>query len=181
MREEKLGKLLNELAQRTVEPVSPGLAEDIKHQIPHGLIPHRGGMDTVNIIIDLRVSKLAAAAVIIATMILCANFLGGRDFGSNGIYQDGRLLARYLLGSTGAGKSNILAGRAKYEYLVHRGKEIVFYGDSIDPEDSNAVLMQWKLSDGKYQVVFGDLHEREVDAEELIKLQARMLQKKAKR
>ena len=180
MREEKLGKLLNELAQRTAEPVGHGLAEEIKHRIPHSLVPHRGRMDTINIIIDLRISKLAAAAVIIITMILLANFLGGRDLAGDGIYQDGKLLAKYLLGGTGAGKSNILTGRAKYEYLAHKGKEVVFYGDSIDPEDSNAVLMQWKLPNGKYRVIFSDLREREVDAEELIELQARMLKKKTK-
>ena len=56
----------------------------------------------------------------------------------------------------------------------------MFYGDSIDTEDSNAVLMQWKLSDGEYGVMFGDLRTKTVGAEELIKLQARMLQKKKK-
>jgi len=179
MKEEKLGKLLNELGERTVEPVRPGLAEDIKHQIPHSLVPHRGSMDTINIIIDLRISKLAAAAVIIITMILLANFFGGRDSIGNGIYQDSKLLIKYCLG--GVGKSNMLAGRSKYEYLVHQGKDVVYYGDSIDPEDGNAVLMQWKLSDDKYKIIFGDLREKEVSAEELIELQARMLQRKTGR
>ena len=180
MREENLGKLLDELAERTAEPVSPGLAEDVKHQIPHRLTPHRGGMDTVNIIIDLRISKLAAAAVIIITMVLCANFLGGRDSTGGGIYQDSKLLAKYLLGGERASRSDVLAGRSKYEYLVRQGKDVTYYGDSVDPGDSSAVLMQWKLPDGKYRVIFGDLREGEVDAEELIKLQARMLQKKIK-
>lgn len=170
MEEEKLGKLLNELAKRTAEPVRPGLAEDIKQHIPHRLVPHRGGMDTINIIVDLRISRLGAAAAIIITMILLANF--------HGIYKDNKLLARYLLG--GADKSNILTGKTQYEHLVSQGKDVVFYGDSIDPEDSNAVLMQWRLSNGKYRVIFCDLREREVTAEELIKLQARMLQKKRK-
>jgi hypothetical protein len=77
VREEKLGKLLNELADATAGPVHPYLAEEIKHQIPQQLSPHKGGIDTVNIIIDLRISKLAAAAAIIITMILFANFFGG--------------------------------------------------------------------------------------------------------
>ena len=181
MREEKLGKLLNELAERTAEPVRPGLAEDIKHRIPHRLMPHRGGMDTINIIIDLRVSKLAAAAAIIITMILLASFLGGRDSTGNGIYQDGKLLAKYLLSGIGIGRGDVSAGRSKYEYLVQQGKDVTYYGDSIDPGDSNAVLMQWKLCDDKYRVIFGDLRAGEVTAEELIKLQARMLQKKVKK
>jgi len=56
----------------------------------------------------------------------------------------------------------------------------VYYGDVIDPADGNAVLMQWKLSDGSYRVIFADLREETISAEELIKLQAQMLQKKAK-
>jgi len=168
MEEEKLGKLLNELAKQTAEPVRPGLAEEIKQHIPHRLIRHRGGMDTINIIVDLRISRLAAAAVIVMTMILLAKV--------HGIYKDNELLARYLFG--GADKINILAGKTQYEHLLSQGKDVIFYGDSIDPEDSNAVLIQWKLSNGKYRVVFCDLREREVTAEELIKLQARMLQRK---
>lgn len=169
MEEEKLGKLLSELAERTAEPVRAGLAEDIKQHIPYSLAPHKRGMNTINIIVDLRVGKLAAAAAIIITLILLANF--------HGIHQDSKLLANYLLGRTG--RSNISAAKTEYEILVQRGKEVVFY-PNIDPKDSNSVLMHWKLSDGKYRAVFGDLREEEVSADELIKLQARMLQKKRK-
>ena len=181
MKEEKLKKLLNELTETTAEPVSPHLAEDIKHQIPQQLCPHRSGMDAINIMIDLRISKLAAAAVIIITMILSASFLGGRDSTGDSIYQNSKLLIKYCLAGESAGRSDLLANMSKcYEFLVHQGKDVEYYGDSIDPDDSNAVLMQWKLSDGKYSVIFGDLRIKTVSAEQLIKLQARMLQKKAK-
>lgn len=180
MREEKLEKLLNELADATAGPVHPHLAEDIKHQIPQQLSPHRGGMDTVNIIIDLRISKLAAAAAIIVTMILFANFFGGQSPADGGIYQNGKLLIKYCLGGIGTDRSNVLTAKSRYEYLAQRVKDVVYYGDSVDPQDSNAVLIQWKLSDGEYKVIFGDLREKTVSAEELIRLQARMLQKKAK-
>jgi len=179
MNEEKLEKLLNELADVT-EPVPPHLAEKIKHQIPQQLSPHRGGLDTVNIIIDLRISKLAAAAAIIVTMILCANFLGGRSPAGDGIYQGGKLLIKYCLGGIGADRSNVLIAKSRYEYLAQRVKDVVYYGDSVDPQDSNVVLIQWKLSDGEYRVVFGDLREKTVSAEELIRLQAQMLQKRAR-
>jgi len=177
MKEDKLGKLLNELAERTAEPLPSGLAEDIKHQIPHRLTSHRGGMDTVNIIIDLRISKLAATAAIIITMILCANFLGGRDSTAGGIYQDSKMLVKYLLGGEGLGGSNVSVARSRYEYLAQKGKDVAYYGDNIDPQDCNAVLMQWKLADGRYRVIFGDLREKTINADELIKLQAQMLQK----
>lgn len=180
MKEEKLEKLLNELADAT-EPVPPHLVEDIKHQIPQQLLPHRGGLDTVNIIIDLRISRLAAVAAIIIMMILFANFFGGRSQAGDGIYQNGKLLLKYCLGGIGADRGDVLAtAKSRYEYLAQTGKDVVYYGDSIDPEDSNAVLIQWKLSDGEYKVVFGDLREKTVSAEELIRLQARMLQKKAR-
>ena len=180
MKQEKLGKLLNELADATAEPVSPTLAEDIKQHIPHRLVPHKIGMDTINIIIDLRINKLTAAAVIIIAMFLSANFLGGRSSTSD-IYQGGKLLIKYCVGRETTDKSQLLAGMPKlYENLVRQGKDAVYYGNTIDLKDSNAVLMQWKLSDGKYRVILSDLREKTVSAEELIKLQTQMLQKKAK-
>jgi hypothetical protein len=180
MSEEKLEKLLNELADATAGPAPFHLAEDIKHQIPHQLPHHRGGLDTINIIIDLRISRLAAAAAIIITMLLFANFFGGRSQAGDGIYQNGKLLIKYCLGGIGADRSNVLTAKSRYEYLIQSGKDVVYYGDSADPRDANAVLIQWKLPDGQYKVVFGDLREETVTAEELIKLQAQMLQKRAK-
>jgi hypothetical protein len=179
MEEEKLGKLLNELAEQTAERVRPGLAEEVKQHIPEALAAHRRGMDTISIMIDLRVSKLAAAAAIIITMILLGSFFGGRDSTGNDIYHDSMLLIKHCLMGEDARKRDALAATSKlYEYLLGQGKEAVYYGDCVDPEDRNAVLMQWKLSEGKYKVIFSDLHEEEVSAEELIKLQARMLQKR---
>jgi len=167
MEEEKLGKLLNELSERTAEPVRRGLAEEIKQRIPERLTPHRHGMDTINIIIDLRVGKLAAAAAIIITMLLLANL--------HGVYEDGKLLASYLLGGGSRG-SRSAAARTRCENLVQQGKEVVFY-EAAGRKESDWVLMHWKVSDSNYGVVFGDLHEEEVSAEELIELQARMLQR----
>jgi len=178
MEEEKLGKLLNELAQRTAEPVRPGLAEEIKLHIPHRLISYRKGIHTVKIIIDLRINKLAAAGIVIATMIVLAGLFGGRSFTNDGIYQEGKLLATYFLGSGPA--KNIATGRSMQDYLVHKGKEVVFYGQCTNPKDSNSILMHWKIAEGQYKVLFNNLHEEQVSAEELIKLQAQMLQKQRK-
>ncbi|MHC4159043.1 MAG: hypothetical protein ACYSSO_08180 [Planctomycetota bacterium] len=180
MKEEKVGKLLNELARATAEPVRPGFAEDIKNQIPPRLTPHRTGLDTVSIIIDLRINKLTAAAAIIITLILCASLLDGRDPAGSGIYQDSKMLVKHLLSGKGLGRSETSLAKSRYEYLLEKGKEAAYYGDNVYPADSNAVLMQWRLSDGKYRVIFGDLRERTVTAEELVKLQARMLEKKTR-
>jgi hypothetical protein len=177
MSEEKLEKLLNELGRRIAGHARPGLAEDIKNQIPHKLIPHRGGLDTISIIIDLRVSRVAAAAVIIVAMVLLSSFLGARNSPGGSVYKDGKLLLKYCLGNTGA--SQLSAGRSVYEHLVRQGRDVVYYGDSFACEDGNTVLMHWKLGDGEYGVMFTDLHTRTVSAEELINLQAQMLQKRA--
>jgi len=176
-KEEELKELLNKLPDVTTEPVPQDLGEDIKRQIPHRLSHHRVGMDTINIIIDFRINKLAAAAAIIITIIFCATFLGGRDSAGGSVLQDSMQLIKYW---GAADTSDISAGRTRYEHLLGRGEDVVWYGDRLDPKDSDAVLMQRKLADGKYEVMFVDGHEREVNAEELIQLLTRMLQKKTK-
>ncbi len=177
MKEEKLQKLLNELAEKTAEPVRQGLAEDIKNRIPHRFVPHKSGMDTVNIVINLRVSKLAAAAVIIITMLLCAHFLSGRNSPDNGIFQDGRLLIGYLVGGRDSDEGVLAGMSGYYQNMLSQGIDVAYYGDNIDLGDGNAVLMQWKMSKGRYKVIFADLRTKTVSAEQLIELQRQMLQK----
>ena len=177
MGKEELKELLNKLPDAMTEPVRPGLGEDIKRQIPHRLSPHRVGMDTINIIIDFRINKLAAAAAIIITIIFCATFLGGRDSTGGSVLQDSMLLIKYW---GAADTSNISAGRSKYEHLLQRGEDVVWYGDRLNPKDSSAVLMHRKLTDGKYEVMFVNGGQKQVDADELIQLLTRMLQEKTR-
>ena len=180
MTEGELKELLNELADGTAEPVREGLNEDIKCRIPQLLEPHRGGRDTINIIIDLRISRLAAAAVIITTIVLLASFFSSRDSAGKGIYQDSKLLIGYILGGEDAHRSDVLAGLSKLrEAMAQQGREVVYYDNKPDPEDRYAVVMHWKLPDGRYGVIFGDLTTKTVSADTLIMLQAWMLQKKA--
>jgi len=180
MTEGELKELLNELADGTAEPVREGLNEDIKCRIPQSLEPHRGGRDTINIIIDLRISRLAAAAVIITTIVLLASFFSSRDSAGKGIYQDSKLLIGYILGGEDARRSDVLAGLSKLrEAMAQQGREVVYYDNKPDPQDRYAVVMHWKLPDGRYGVIFGDLTTKTVSADTLIMLQAWMLQKKA--
>jgi hypothetical protein len=174
-KEQELKELLNKLSDATTEPVPPALGEDIKRQIPHRLSHHWAGMDTINIIIHLRINKLAAAAAIIITIIFCATFLGGRD--STGGLKDGMLFIKYW---ATADTANISAIKSRYDRLLGRGENVVWYGDRITTKDSSTVLMQRKLPDGKYEVMFIDGREKQVTAEELIPLLTKMLQKKAK-
>ncbi len=176
MKEENVEQLLSELTARATEPVRPGLGQEIKQRIPHRLTRHKIGWDTVNIIIDLRLNRSVAAAVIIIAVLVFLNVFGGRDT-SSGLFQDSMLLLKYL---GGAGEDNISAGRTKYEHLLDRGDDVTWYGDWIDAADSNALMMQQKLPAGEYVVTFVDGREVEVDSERLIELLNRTMQKKAK-
>ena len=177
MKEEHVEELLNELGPRVTEPVRPGLGEEIKQRIPHRLSRHKIGWDTVNIIIDLRLSKSVAAAAIIITMILLLNLFGGRDSTGGGIIKDSMLLINYW---RGAGEDNVSMAKSKYEHLLDRGENVIWYGDSINVKDANSVLMQRKLTDGEYELTFVDGSEKQVNSEQLVKLLTRMLEKRTK-
>ena len=56
--------------------------------------------------------------------------------------------------------------------LVQDKKEPAYYGESVSPDDTNAVLMRWKDSDNQYRVIFGDLTTADVTAEQLTELEA---------
>jgi len=174
MDEQKIEKLLNKLAHRTAEPVNSALAEQIKGHIPSNLAPVHKGMHTVSIIVDLRVSKLAAAGIVVISMILLAGLLGGKNWTGGSLLKEGKLLAEYLF-SDGQVR-NESAGRLLVEYLTEKGQDVTFYGDSVTQKDSNSILLHWRISDDEYMVVFTDFRERQVTASELVELQARMLQ-----
>jgi len=180
MEEEKLKELLSEVAEQTDEPVRPGLAEDIKHQIPSRLMCRVGRIGPLNVIIDLRVNRLVAAAIIMVAMILFADLFGRQDSLGDNIFHDSKMLVEYIVGSS-THKGGLSALKSRYEHLMEKGEEVVYYADKTDLGDSMAVLMHWKILDGKYRVVFGDLSERTVSPEMLIRLQAHMLQERKTR
>jgi hypothetical protein len=177
MEEDQIKQLLTELGPRLTEPVPPELGEQIKQRIPHRLSRHKISWDTVNIIIDLRLSKSVAAAAIVIALILLLNLFGGRDSTMSGIVEDGVLLVKYWGGTA---KTDVSTVRTKYERLLERGEEVVWYGGATNPKDGNAVLMHQKMTGNKYVVTFIDGHEKEVDSEELIGLLTRILREKAK-
>lgn len=176
MNNQNIEKLLNEMAEAAPESVNPQLADSIKQQIPHNLGPHRFS-DTFNIIIDLRISKLAAAAVIIISLLISAHFLGSPDPAAGGIYKDGLLLIKYCFDGSKSEKSITQRLSSFQQYLKEQGKDAVYYGDNINLQDNNSILMHWKLPNGNYKLLMCNLREREVNSDELIRLQAEMLQK----
>jgi hypothetical protein len=68
--------------------------------------------------------------------------------------------------------TDILQAGSFYAQLVAAEKEAVYYGDSITAEDTEAVLLRWKVSDGVYRVIFGNLTTVDITAEELAELEA---------
>ncbi len=175
MGERNVENLLRQLSDAAAEPVRAELAESIKSRIPDHLGAHRHGLDTINIIIDLRISRLAAAAVILGVMLLFAVLLGGRQPASEGLVSE----LKYSLVAENAGKEQVLASMGKlYEYLARQGKDVTYYGDVVDTDDRDAMLMHWKLPDGSYKVIFGGYRLETVTSEELIRIQARMLRRK---
>ena len=178
MRDERLKELLNELADFTVEPVREDLSESIRHHIPYRLLRHKVTWNTFSIIIDLRLSRSVAAAVIIITISLWTSFLGGWNTSANQVLQDSKLLIKYGLAGENVGRSDVLASLEDfYRHLAGRGTNVTYYGKNSDPADSYAILMHWKLPDGKYRVIFNDLSTKTVSPAMVITLQAYMLDK----
>ena len=58
-----------------------------------------------------------------------------------------------------------------YQTLVQDEKEPAYYGQSVTPENADQVLMRWKVSDGRYRVIFGNLHAETVTDDVLAKLE----------
>ena len=58
-----------------------------------------------------------------------------------------------------------------YNSLIEENKEPVYYGKTVELGDADKVLMRWKLEEGLYRVIFGDLSVKTVTSEELAELE----------
>ena len=56
---------------------------------------------------------------------------------------------------------------------VKVGPDVAYYGKTVGPKDKDKVLLRWKLDDGRYQVIFGDLRAETVTAERLRALEGK--------
>ena len=63
---------------------------------------------------------------------------------------------------------------AFYQTLVQGKKDPAYYGEFVTPEDTDLVLMRWKISDNEYRVIFGDRHAETVTAEVLRELEEKL-------
>jgi len=57
--------------------------------------------------------------------------------------------------------------------LQSLGKEAVYHGKTVGPDDKDKVLFRWKLDDGRYRVIFGDLKAETVSSDKLKELEAK--------
>jgi len=179
MNTSRIEELLRKLPGRAIERARSGLAVEIKERIPERLSPHR--MDTINIIVDLRISRLTAAAAIFLAVLVIGVFFGGREVLGHRTFEDGKLLLKYTLAGEKACRADVLSGLARFrDELVAQGKEVVYYEKNVNLSDRYAVVMHWKISDNEYGVILGDLSARTIPARTLIRLQARMLQERTK-
>jgi len=58
-----------------------------------------------------------------------------------------------------------------YKTLVDENKDPAYYGESVGPDDTDKVLMRWKISDDEYRAILGDLTIKNVPTEELAELE----------
>jgi len=63
-------------------------------------------------------------------------------------------------------------GAKYFGRLEAEGKEPVYSGATVTAADSDKVLLRWKLDDGQYRVIFGNLRIEDVSPERLAELKA---------
>jgi hypothetical protein len=68
---------------------------------------------------------------------------------------------------------DIFFATAFHDKLVRERKDVAYYGDTVSAQDSDKVLMRWKIGSDKFRVLFGDLTARDVTAEQLEGLEGR--------
>ncbi len=60
-----------------------------------------------------------------------------------------------------------------YADLEQAGSDPAYYGEQVDPTDFDKVLLRWRLDDGGYRVIYGDLRAETVSADRLLDLERR--------
>jgi outer membrane lipoprotein-sorting protein len=71
-----------------------------------------------------------------------------------------------------ANVSTLKYGAQYFGELEAEGKEPVYRGATVTAADSDKVLLRWKLDDGRYRVIFGDLRIEDVSAGRMAELEA---------
>jgi hypothetical protein len=64
-------------------------------------------------------------------------------------------------------EKKVIAGYDLISHLQAYNPGAGYYGKTVGPKDKDKVLLRWKLDDGRYEVIFGDLRAEIVTAERL--------------
>jgi hypothetical protein len=64
-------------------------------------------------------------------------------------------------------------GLGMLSMIIRNNPDAAYFGRTIGPQDKDKVLLRWKLDNGRYQVMYGDLREETVTAERLRTLERR--------
>jgi outer membrane lipoprotein-sorting protein len=65
------------------------------------------------------------------------------------------------------------AGFGQINVLQRHDTGAIYHGKSVGPADTNKVLFRWTLTDGRFRVIYGDLHVEDVSAAKLKVLEAK--------
>ena len=68
---------------------------------------------------------------------------------------------------------NLKYGAQYFGRLKSDGKEPAYYGATVTAADTGKVLLRWKLDNGQYRVIFGDLRIEDVSPTKLAELEAK--------
>ena len=66
-----------------------------------------------------------------------------------------------------------IAGFGWVNTIQRENADAAYYGKTVGPKDAGAVLLRWRLDDGRYRVIYGDLHAETVNGEQLKKLEGK--------
>jgi hypothetical protein len=128
------------------------------------------------------VGRLESGEQLVEGLAYFAEFSGGR--------YPAKLTVRDILSEVGAIYQRLTAGGATAvqvdddqivnlklgaNYLGRLGaesKEPVYYGATVTPADAGRVLLRWKLDDGQYRVIYGNLRIEDVSPQRLAELEA---------
>lgn len=64
-------------------------------------------------------------------------------------------------------------GFAWINTILRDNADAAYHGKTVGPNDTDKVLLRWKLDDGGYHVIYGDLHGESVAAERLKEIESR--------
>jgi len=63
--------------------------------------------------------------------------------------------------------SRAFQGIVQIGHIQVHNPDAAYYGATVGPKDKGKMLLRWKLDDGRYEVIFGDLRAKTVTAKQL--------------